>query len=678
MSGDSVPRSALSDEQRPEYRIRLAEALRAVDQYTGTERSNQTLLGVLGRFEQWLIEALNLPAGRAVSAEIQTALWQREHAADAETQTIDQMIDHAIRRLTQLLAADLEPWRIAEALGVVYEHRGRILSPAGSGDIQTGSGAGWESTRLEPRIQHLITELQQAGIFLDDLIIRDGITARGAMREQSYTLIEIPRLDWGEVYVCNQVGEGTRVSLLQQGVETYEEREKGELDQLPGISRVVCQNFRQWSDAVIHRLTDGNAEPPKIDVPLLEAVRRFFKRQFTAEQWLSQPPEAMMTLEVLGEPLPSLIERICGERLQSTSADQLMWGGRFFGFGNEHILSAQEQVWNPALPIAEFESVRSRLTREYPTPDSFVAALQDPEQQERLFQLMYVSGVSMHVLQSTDARGEFFRWMYGCTVNETTKQDSQWHETIGEKYGSTSVRGIHGSIEENERLVQRGLPSLRCIRKERQKAEYLQFSIGEALSTAARLCAEKGYPVPETASLTLLSDTELGTSLAITAEALEGVVRYRIQQGVTEAGSVFALLQSLRVILTQLQKKLTTAEQSLMVGHIAQVQRSNPDQSVTMLTPLVAVPGLELTLPEGRLLQILLNEGRDLPYWFTARIIDHPAQTSEPAYHGTVEAVARSLALKLESMQLGSVICSRGGRYAFTADHRARYSGVVH
>ena len=113
-----------------------------------------------------------------------------------------------------------------------------FLPTQGRVSLPRGHGGSFEGPRLDARAGRLVQDLNRSGVFTDDLIIHKGRTQPGAMRQEAYTLIQMPRHD-REVLVCDQVGNATFVGKGLRGLIFWSTYGKQHLDRFPDIARVV-------------------------------------------------------------------------------------------------------------------------------------------------------------------------------------------------------------------------------------------------------------------------------------------------------------------------------------------------------------------------------------------------------------------------------------------------------
>jgi len=262
-------------------------------------------MSVAWALDKWMRETFGEGRALAPGGEENIA-----HAAGAAMpHTISSILDIARKRWEQALSRPQDLSALFEELRIVHTQVEGVLLPPGSQEVPRGDGTGeWEKARTEPRVQRLIAALQERGIYTDDLIVTRGVTLPSMMRQESYVLIEIPRIR-REVLACNQVGEATFVSLRPLGARTYLQKTKEELDELPGIVRIVSLGLADFAaDVLTVLLQDVSAEETrKIDVKDMQAVRQaIIERVPTGEEWMKMAYTERCTFNIAGRKLSAL------------------------------------------------------------------------------------------------------------------------------------------------------------------------------------------------------------------------------------------------------------------------------------------------------------------------------------------------------------------------------------
>ncbi len=232
---------------------------------------------------------------------------------------------------------------IVKTLGLNEEQIDGVLIPPEHGDApHTGSGTGWEKPRFEPRLQVLIAALNNHGVFADDCIAHTGICLSSQLRKTSYTLIEIPRFK-REVLVCNQVGESTFVSEKPLGIATYLRSTKSELEQMHGVTQVICRDLEQWAQDVCGLLLPEEhlQRDARTDIRRFVAIREEIRRCYSADQWMSIPPTQRKNLKILGLGIKALVSALSIEGNPYTWKMHVDIGAAVYGEGNPAIAEAQ-------------------------------------------------------------------------------------------------------------------------------------------------------------------------------------------------------------------------------------------------------------------------------------------------------------------------------------------------
>ena len=216
----------MSETSRPADRLLLSEAMRAARYYDGREQAFDRLISSVGSFERYAQRA-NAAASRD-EAEAQAS---RELRRTGRPLTVDGLLDVAIKTFQRSMASGTAKLPVQESELCFLPTQGRVSLPR-------GHGGSFEGPRLDARAARLVQDLNRSGVFTDDLIIHKGRTQPGAMRQEAYTLIQMPRHD-REVLVCDQVGNATFIGKGLRGPIFWSTYGKQHLSQFPDIARVV-------------------------------------------------------------------------------------------------------------------------------------------------------------------------------------------------------------------------------------------------------------------------------------------------------------------------------------------------------------------------------------------------------------------------------------------------------
>jgi hypothetical protein len=175
-----------------------------------------------------------------------------------------------------------------DGLGVLVIHSPQVYVET---DIQAapllGSGAGWTEGEYQPRLMQLITQLQDLGIFKEDIVVRAGALRENMMRKEPYVIVEIPGID-KEVVVCDQSREITFVAQRIFGPNFYEGRSKAALRTTDGIFAVTYHRKEQWLEEISRLLFPADtSEKKRLDVRGNEGLRDAIKaaQSMSPEVW---------------------------------------------------------------------------------------------------------------------------------------------------------------------------------------------------------------------------------------------------------------------------------------------------------------------------------------------------------------------------------------------------------
>ena len=218
----------MSDTSRPAGRLLLSNALRAAHYYDGSEFAYDRLIASGSAFEAYAQKA-----GLGGTREAREANASRDLRTRKLPVTVDGLLATAIERFETSVSSGTLDLRVQQT-GLV------LLPTVGHNPVQRGDGTGrkFEKPRIAERAKALIKALNQNGVFTDDMIINQGEVQPGAMREQSYTLIQLPRHD-REIMVCDEVGNASFVGKGLRGPVFWATYRKEHLGQFGDITRVV-------------------------------------------------------------------------------------------------------------------------------------------------------------------------------------------------------------------------------------------------------------------------------------------------------------------------------------------------------------------------------------------------------------------------------------------------------
>ncbi len=298
-------------EHQDAYLGYLAHVQDAINRYTGTEEGNQQVLNTLIALEQWMMRVFGTPPHK-LPDEVERRITATYSPDNAE-RTISDYLDMARDQVAQLVRGELSPEQIAEQLNILLiTAEETILPPDERRGILPGNGEGVTSREYDPRLQLLITFLQEHEIFTDDLILIRGVNLPSMMRGESYVLVEIPRIA-KQILVCNEVGEATFVSERMLQRELYFQCTKEELLEHAGIHRIVFNNPEQWQEeiaAALFRLDEPIGR--KINVRDREQCRQAIQEQWTAEQWLALTHQEKKDMAIHGRKINAIARSIFG------------------------------------------------------------------------------------------------------------------------------------------------------------------------------------------------------------------------------------------------------------------------------------------------------------------------------------------------------------------------------
>jgi hypothetical protein len=335
-------------EHEAQYRQREQRVLHITGIYNGSEGHYRELMDSLIALEQWMVSTFGSGANISrLSDETERTVTER-YSPDQTGRTIGDFIDLARDHFAQLMQTQQEnenPLGLLPVLRVRLE--GTLLPPGEMPRSQTGNVEGWKPPEYAPRLQFLIEFLQRHGIFTDDLIIVTGTNTPTMMRQESYILVEIPRIG-KEVLVCNQVGEATFVSERMLGRTVYVSSTKEQLVDFPGIHRIIFAEQGQWEGELAAILFGVNEDMSrKINVEDIEHLRQaLIQAKPSAKDWLEMSHAEKKCFHIEGKKLQDIAMSFgieCAHTAYSLSTFVLL-GKKIYGEEDPILKEAWQRV----------------------------------------------------------------------------------------------------------------------------------------------------------------------------------------------------------------------------------------------------------------------------------------------------------------------------------------------
>lgn len=225
-----------------------------------------------------------------------------EKPADPKTErevlamVIDDVLSTAIKSFYDQIEQSLSESKIFQ------KKLAGVLLPPGDTPVILGDGSKeFEEPRFHGRLKELIGFLHDNGIYTDDIVVCFGEGYENMMRQLSYALIEIPRLN-KQILVCDQIGEATFVVDGIFSRETLLSLSKEKLQQQypDKVRRIIYNNIKQWMEELLAAVfyewakegEESSASPqkieprPKIDVKKREEIMEKIKEKYTGQQFI--------------------------------------------------------------------------------------------------------------------------------------------------------------------------------------------------------------------------------------------------------------------------------------------------------------------------------------------------------------------------------------------------------
>lgn len=290
------PTTEPTKQQLAAYREVLLPALRAVRDFRGTEKSAERVLHEAVRAEEWIKKTF--PDRNVVDAE-------RDLTQRGRVPSFNDLLGRCLQRLKNLFRNETSVDGVLSGLSIPVREVDGVLVPPSEGEPSRDAVGERDDqkkgTVFKDRFIKLFTQLNQLGVYAEDLVVHRGRLLKSQARQASYLLIEIPRLQV-DILVCDQVGEATFVSTRPLGLQAYLELTKQELMVTPGVHRVAHYRDEQWSQEILGHL-GSKTLAPKIDITTMLSIRDGIQARFTAEQLVSFDVKARNKFDIDGHKL---------------------------------------------------------------------------------------------------------------------------------------------------------------------------------------------------------------------------------------------------------------------------------------------------------------------------------------------------------------------------------------
>jgi hypothetical protein len=364
------------EENQRVYRAKMVELLQLARKYDGTEENYVRTMRKLIGFEKWLVEAFGKNEGKEEKFMRLSDQIEKDLARTMEVKserTIADIMDLMSKRASQVIfnnSAKIDEQPSLEKLKIVKVELNGVLLPADEFTIEDGKGGGikQKEIRFEQRLEKLLNLLNHNGIFLDDLIICSGKLTPNQRRQESYYLVEIPRLN-KEVLVCQQVEEATFVINGIFSRETFMTLSKKQLQETYSdkVTRVVFHNERQWEKELLEVLLNKEVGK-KIDVKSQESLKEAVLELLpTAEDWVGLHWKQRRAFKIGGLGLNALATKFAvNGNVLSNYKFYLELGRKIYG-DDQKALKFEEV---PELPL---EELKMAILEKYPTAEGWAA-----------------------------------------------------------------------------------------------------------------------------------------------------------------------------------------------------------------------------------------------------------------------------------------------------------------
>lgn len=238
-------------DQRPEVTRVVSSAVKAAENYTGTQNSYDTLCNLLTAFEACAKELVTGASSFVVREEALAAELIAQRVSTAS------LLDMAIAAFGRHLAVSKTALTI-NTLDYVLIPPDGLMTP-----MPFGPTTGDAPIREEPRTLEVIKLLNSHRIFTNDLVIYQGSTRRDQVRKSPYTLIQIPHLN-REILVCDQVGEATFVGVGLKGGLFWATYSKAALTLRDDVHRIIYDG--SFAEKLLKALFENNEAASRLSL----------------------------------------------------------------------------------------------------------------------------------------------------------------------------------------------------------------------------------------------------------------------------------------------------------------------------------------------------------------------------------------------------------------------------
>ena len=328
------------------YRTGYEAAVLSAHSYSGSEGDYENLMSHLVQMDEALRRIARLNGDSQVDIDFESKICRLLIGPNAAPSSVDAIIEMAQQSVFLRVPLDATPEEIANILRLLCVKVPGVFAPpmpfskpsalAGGSSDEASIGPRWT-----PRIQALISYLQTVGIFTDDIIMKVSSSSGSPWRYPGYSILEIPRLGYAQIFLSNQVGEGTRVSTGPLHIDTYRNSTKKQLDQITGVSTLICQSIGQWVDS-LRQILGNRKHSAKIPLALVESVRNELANQLSASEFFNKPWSELKKFRVGSESLAEIAPMLLPEPVYTLDD----YPRKLFEivYGHENLATVQNQI----------------------------------------------------------------------------------------------------------------------------------------------------------------------------------------------------------------------------------------------------------------------------------------------------------------------------------------------
>lgn len=357
------------------------EIQQALQEYRAALESNPTSsqpLDVLIKVEQKIIRSLREEVTKKVDevlkAEIDEVL--KEHSEKSISELLDETHEKAQEVLQGRENGSIESLeQYLERLNIVCRKVDEVILEPMDLELQEGPDPFERKELIHDKLQLLLILLRGQEIYTDDICIVIGENRPEMMREDSYLLIEIPKVE-RTIFLHLGYGEATFVIKGIHNRQIVIKMTKEEIVEKLGAIKIIYneENLGKWMDYMLLALDlENTQEVTRVDIEEFERAQFYrteiMKKCPTPEDFMGMSRKEKIGFKILGKGLKALSTYV-GMKESFYPADSkknlAKLGRVIYGEGHEVI---ECEFWSE-------EEWIERIKQEVPTAEEFIGIKQ--------------------------------------------------------------------------------------------------------------------------------------------------------------------------------------------------------------------------------------------------------------------------------------------------------------